>query len=177
MKNYESKQELIDTIKNSFDKYLSEFDNIPDNEKDKIIKGVDKSPSQNISYQLGWVNLLLEWEKNEKVGRQVITPKEGFKWNNLGALYQEFYQTYHPYSLKEKKALLAEKVNELVDWVKSLTDDELFLLNQRKWATTPAKWPVYKWIHINTVAPFTNFRVQIRKWKKLSSNSISTHLA
>ncbi|MCB6437728.1 ClbS/DfsB family four-helix bundle protein, partial [Erysipelatoclostridium ramosum] len=26
---------------------------------------------------------------------------------------------------------------------------------------------VYKWIHINTVAPFTNFRGKIRKWKRL----------
>ncbi|MER2002308.1 MAG: ClbS/DfsB family four-helix bundle protein, partial [Carnobacterium inhibens] len=27
----------------------------------------------------------------------------------------------------------------------------------------------WKWIHINTVAPFTNFRTKIRKWKKAIS--------
>ncbi|MFW1920069.1 ClbS/DfsB family four-helix bundle protein, partial [Acinetobacter baumannii] len=105
---------------------------------------VDKTPSQNISYQLGWVSLLLEWEKDEKEGQQVITPKKGFKWNNLGVLYQEFYQTYDQYSLDEKKELLSKKVSEVIDWVQSLAEDELFLPNQRKWATTPAKWPVYK---------------------------------
>ncbi|MDQ8934381.1 ClbS/DfsB family four-helix bundle protein [Acinetobacter rudis] len=167
MKNYESKQELIDAIRNSLSKYLLEFSDILEDEKNKIITGVDKTPSQNISYQLGWVSLLLEWEKDEKIGKEVITPKKGFKWNNLGLLYQEFYQTYCSYSLDEKKRLLSEKVNDVIDWIQSLTDDELFLPNQRKWATTAAKWPVYKWIHINTVAPFTNFRVQIRKWKKL----------
>ncbi|AQP77350.1 hypothetical protein B0X25_10755 [Listeria monocytogenes] len=26
---------------------------------------------------------------------------------------------------------------------------------------------MYKWIHINSVAPFTNFRTKIRKWKKI----------
>ena len=167
MKHYESKQELIDTIKSSFEKYISEYEHISEDERDKIVVGVDKSPSQNISYQLGWVNLLLEWERTERAGGNVITPKDGFKWNNLGALHKEFYQTYNQYSLDEKKVLLSEKVNEVIDWVQSLTDDELFLPNQRKWATTPARWPVYKWVHINTVAPFTNFRMQIRKWKKL----------
>lgn len=170
MKNYESKQELIEGIQHSFNKYLIEFNDIVEEDKDKIITGVDKSPSQNISYQLGWVNLILDWEKAEKAGKNVITPKDGFKWNNLGALYKEFYQTYDHISLDEKKALLSKKVNELIDWLRSLTDDEIFLPNQRNWATTPAKWPVYKWIHINTVAPFTNFRTQIRKWKKMNEN-------
>ncbi|WP_072873612.1 ClbS/DfsB family four-helix bundle protein [Hoylesella oralis] len=27
-------------------------------------------------------------------------------------------------------------------------------------------WEVYKFIHINTVAPFCMFRTKIRKWKK-----------
>ncbi|RZG88289.1 ClbS/DfsB family four-helix bundle protein [Acinetobacter sp. WCHAc060033] len=167
MKIYESKEELIDAIRNSFNKYLAEFSHVSEDDKNKIINGVDKTPSQNISYQLGWVNLLLKWEKDEKAGIQVITPKEGFKWNNLGALYQEFYQEYGQHSLDENTVLLSNKVDEVIDWVQSLTDDELFSINQRKWATTPAQWPVYKWIHINTVAPFTNFRTQIRKWKRL----------
>jgi hypothetical protein len=167
MKNYESKQELIDVIKKSFNKYLLEFNEVSEEEQHKVVLGVEKTPSQNISYQLGWVSLLLKWEQDEKAGLQVITPKEGFKWNNLGQLYQEFYRTYDCYSLDDKKSLLSKKVDEVIDWVQELTDDELFLSNKRKWATTPAKWPIYKWIHINTVAPFTNFRTQIRKWKKL----------
>ncbi|MFZ3195383.1 MAG: ClbS/DfsB family four-helix bundle protein, partial [Bacillus mycoides] len=42
-----------------------------------------------------------------------------------------------------------------------------FQSEQRKWATTKAMWPVWKWVHINTVAPFMNFRTKIRKWKKI----------
>ena len=50
--------------------------------------------------------------------------------------------------------------------IDSLSEDELFLPQQRAWATTKAQWPLWKWIHINSVAPFTSFRTQIRKWKK-----------
>ena len=47
---------------------------------------------------------------------------------------------------------------------------ELFEPHMRKWAdeaTKTAVWEVYKFIYINTVAPFGTFRTKIRKWKKM----------
>lgn len=35
-------------------------------------------------------------------------------------------------------------------------------------ATKTAVWEVYKFIHVNTVAPFGTFRTKIRKWKRLA---------
>lgn len=52
-----------------------------------------------------------------------------------------------------------------------LSDEELFLPHMRKWAdeaTKTAVWEVYKFIHVNTVAPFGTFRTKIRKWKKIA---------
>ena len=174
MKTYQYKQELIVAINNSLNQYLTEFEEISEDLKDHKVATVDKTPAQNLSYQLGWVNLLLEWESKELAGFPVSMPKEGYKWNNLASLYQNFYQTHAQHSLKENTQLLSKQVKEVTDWIENLTDEELFEINQRKWATTPANWPLYKWIHINTVAPFTNFRVQIRKWKKLSINTEPT---
>lgn len=98
----------------------------------------------------------------------VITPAPGYKWNQLGSLYQEFYQKYGQYSLKEQRNMLRGLTNDLYRWIETLSEEEFFQPQMRKWATTKAMWPVWKWIHINTVAPFTNFRTQIRKWKKLA---------
>lgn len=69
--------------------------------------------------------------------------------------------------MKELQNELRKKVVELEIWLNTLTDEELFEPCQRKWATTSAKWPIWKWVHINSVAPFTNFRTKIRKWKKI----------
>lgn len=57
-------------------------------------------------------------------------------------------------------------MHEIIEWIENLDNKILFEPEQRKWAITPAKWPVWKWIHMNTVAPFKNFRAQLRKWKK-----------
>nr|WP_280634492.1 ClbS/DfsB family four-helix bundle protein [Clostridium aminobutyricum] len=56
---------------------------------------------------------------------------------------------------------------EFTNWVNSFSADELFKQDMRKWASsTPSKWPIWKWVHINTIAPFKSFRSKIRKWKK-----------
>ena len=48
----------------------------------------------------------------------------------------------------------------------SMSEEELFQPHRRRWAddaTKTAVWEVYKFIHVNTVAPFGT---KIRKWKK-----------
>ncbi|MCB5953840.1 ClbS/DfsB family four-helix bundle protein [Enterococcus sp. CWB-B31] len=166
MKEYTNKKELISAIKSKYELYIREFADIPETKKNLRIDEADRTPSENLSYQLGWINLLLDWERREKQGKTVQTPAEGYKWNELGGLYQSFYEKYGQMTLLEQQEALLNGVEELCRWIDSLSDIELFEPEQRGWATTKAKWPLYKWIHINTVAPFTSFRTKIRKWKK-----------
>lgn len=69
MKGYRDKTELIEEIKKRFLLYNKEFDDIKEKEKDWLKVGVDKTPAQNISYQIGWTQLLLQWEADEKKGK------------------------------------------------------------------------------------------------------------
>lgn len=167
MRVYTNKEELITEIKQCSQKYIAEFEKIPEDLRNRRTDEVDKTPSENLSYQLGWLSLLLGWKEEEKAGIEVQTLAEGYKWYNLGGLYQSFYDTYREETLDEQMQQLNKKVMDLCLWIETLTDKELFEPEQRKWATTKAKWPLYKWVHINSVAPFTNFRTKIRKWKKI----------
>ena len=168
MKTYQDKAELIQAIQNKYQKYITEFAEIPESMKDIHFETIDRSPSENLSYQLGWINLLLKWERLEQRGIEVITPAIGHKWNQLGKLYLNFYQQYGNLTLDEQGQQLTLAVNQLCAWLNGLPEATIFKPQQRKWATTQAQWPIYKWVHINTVAPFSNFRTKIRKWKKLS---------
>lgn len=169
MRSYDNKEELKNEIKKTFEKYVLEFDDIPEGLKDKRIEEVDRTPAENLAYQVGWTTLLLKWEEDEKKGIEVKTPSDKFKWNELGALYQWFTDTYAQKSLKELKVILRKNVEEICSLIDELTEDELFKPHMRKWAddaTKIATWEVYKFIHVNTVAPFGTFRTKIRKWKK-----------
>ena len=168
MQQYADKETFINEIKKTAGLFIKEFDDVSEADKDLFIEGVDRTPQQILSYHLGWMGLLRGWESDELEGKQVITPDPGYKWNELGKLYQSFYDKYSDYSLENLKEMYINAVNDLVLWIKDFDDDELFNAGGRKWAqSTPANWPVWKWVHINTVAPFKSFRSKIRKWKKL----------
>ena len=169
MRTYESKEALKSEIKITFEKYISEFDNIPEELKDKRVEEVDRTPAENLAYQVGWTSLVLKWEEDEKNGLDVKTPSDQFKWNQLGDLYQWFTDTYAHKSLKELIEQLSQNIEDIYIMIDELTDEELFKPHMRKWAdgaTKTAIWEVYKFIHVNTVAPFGTFRTKIRKWKK-----------
>ncbi|MDY6073739.1 MAG: ClbS/DfsB family four-helix bundle protein [Eubacteriales bacterium] len=171
MRTYNSKEELKAEIKTAFEKYISEFDNIPKALKDTRVNDVDRTPAENLAYQLGWTTLVLKWENDERNGLPVQTPSDKFKWNQLGELYQWFTDTYAHLSLEELKYRLTSNVSSIYDMIDSLSEDELFKPHMRKWAdeaTKTATWEVYKFIHVNTVAPFGTFRTKLRKWKRMA---------
>lgn len=123
-----------------------------------------------LAYQLGWMELLLGWERDEQAGIKVVTPAPGYKWNNLGGLYESFYKRWEQVETQELIDRFKVLLDEVIYLVNTLSVTELFASGQRAWASsTPSAWPVWKWIHINTVAPFTTFRTKIRKWKKLTA--------
>lgn len=90
MRAYKSKEELKTEINKTFEKYILEFDSIPEALKDKRVDEVDRTPAENLAYQVGWTTLVLKWEEDERKGLQVKTPSDEFKWNQLGELYQWF---------------------------------------------------------------------------------------
>lgn len=169
MRTYQNKEELKAEIAKSFEKYISEFDGIPEDLKDKRVEEAAWTPAENLAYQVGWTTLVLKWEEDEKNGLPVHTPSDTFKWNQLGGLYQWFTDTYAHLSLKELKDRLRKNIDAIYAMIDSLSEEELFKPHMRKWAdeaTKTAVWEVYKFIHVNTVAPFGTFRTKIRKWKK-----------
>lgn len=170
MKTYNSKEELKEEIKKTYTKFIGEFDNIPEDMKDVRAEDVDRTPAENLAYQVGWTTLLIKWENDERNGLEVKTPSDQFKWNQLGALYQWFTDSYAMMSIHELRRILDTNIQGIYEMIDSMSYDDIFAPHKRKWAdgaTKSAVWEVYKFIHINTVAPFGTFRTKIRKWKKL----------
>ena len=60
MRVYENKEELKTEINRTFEKYIAEFQDIPENLKDKRINEVDRTPAENLAYQVGWITLILK---------------------------------------------------------------------------------------------------------------------
>lgn len=171
MSNYASKADLIAAIKTAADKFIAEFIEIDEADKDLRLVAVDRTPAEMIAYQLGWLQLIQSWDQAELQGQPLIMPAPGIKWNQLGTLYTSFYEQHHTKTLAILRAEFVASVAQITHWLQTFSEAELFEPGGRNWAaSTPANWPVQKWVHINTVAPFTSFRTKIRKWKRLKAN-------
>jgi len=167
VKDYASGEELIAEIRKRAELFIAEFDDVPASELHTLKDGVDRTPAQMLAYQLGWMDLLLGWERDEQAGREVVTPAPGYRWNRLGDLYSAFYEQWRDASLPRLQEAFRNRGDDVVALVASLSREELFTSGQRAWASsTPSAWPVATWVHINTVAPFTSFRTRIRAWKR-----------
>ena len=133
LRTYKDKEELKAEISKGFEKYIAEFDSIPEALKDIRVAEVDRTPAENLAYQIGWTTLLLKWENDEKRGVEVKTPSELFRWNQLGDLYQWFTDTYSHSSLVELKDQLKGNVTSIQTMIDSMSEEELFQPHMRKW--------------------------------------------
>ncbi|WP_066913857.1 ClbS/DfsB family four-helix bundle protein [Streptococcus sp. DD12] len=170
MPRYSSRQELVQEMSKRARLFIGEFEEIAEQDKDTLLADVDRSPAQMIAYQLGWMKLIQQWEWDEQAGLTVVTPHPDYKWNQLGLLYQSFYETYQDWTLLALMAEFEQQVDHMIALTLSFSEEDFQQSGSRKWAgSTPANWPVWKWLHINTVAPFKSFRTKIRKWKKIKN--------
>ncbi|MGC3144905.1 ClbS/DfsB family four-helix bundle protein, partial [Enterococcus faecalis] len=77
MRTYDSPVAVIEAIQIASQKYLAEYAENQETLKDHRIETVAKTPTENLAYQLGWLNLLLTWDEQEQRGLTVQTPAEG----------------------------------------------------------------------------------------------------
>ncbi|NGZ77992.1 ClbS/DfsB family four-helix bundle protein [Saccharibacillus alkalitolerans] len=163
---YASKQELKDAIHAAYLKLDAEFDGIAEADRDLRLPDADRTPAEILAYQLGWLALVQGWDAEEAAGGTPEMPAPGYKWNRLGEMYEDFYRQHEAYSLTELRAMLAAAEAKWLDWIEGLSEEELFVQGARRWTGDKPNWPMARWIHINSAAPFGTFRGKIRKWKK-----------
>ncbi len=159
-----TKEALLEDLAQAFSKLDAELDAVqPEAERLRDLEG-GVSCCDVMAYQIGWGRLLLEWERVEAAGGEPEMPAAGYKWNQLGALAESFYQAYEESPLSEVRAVFREVFSHLEEWICALPEDELFDLGARRWAGD--KWPLVKWIQVNTIAPYQSARAKIRRWKR-----------
>lgn len=162
-----SKGEFLTRFHKAADGLLAELAAVSDERWHEPVLEDGRSPADLLAYQLGWGRLLLTWEAEEMAGRQPVMPAPGFKWNQLGALAQHFYQAAAGTSRPALVAQFASLRQSLEAWLQGMDETLLLEPGQRRWAGD--KWPLAKWIQVNTVAPYNAARTKLRRWAKTAA--------
>ena len=117
-----------------------------------------------LAYQIGWGRRLLAWEEAERAGETPEMPAPGFGWKELGELARSFHREHRRRSLAWLRAEFTRTVEAIERFIESVDDAELFEPGARAWAGE--RWPLVKWIQVNTIAPYGSARTKIRRWKR-----------
>jgi hypothetical protein len=158
------------TVKTA-EKFIVEFTAIDAADKDVRFSEKEKTPYEMLVYQIGWMDLLKSWDDTERAGQAVITPSPDIKWNRLGDLVATFYVKYRDTEWEElKKCSSRECSQPLRGWSHFRSMSYLKSISAVGHRIR-LRESVWKWIHINTVAPFTNFRFKTRKRKSQQASA------
>jgi len=155
------KSELSKNIKTEYDRLI------------KIIKEVSKTNNYNeinirnlIAYQIGWGTLLLGWYTTGLKGEMPEMPGDGFaKWD-YKKIAEHFYKKYHLKSLDDQLKAFSVTVKKIITFVeKEDANGNLYKIGAWKWCTLKSgkKWPLSKWVQVNTVAPYKKAQSLIKK--------------
>jgi len=160
-----NKRELINAIVSNYSKLKKEFENIPPSlsvivELEGHAKGTKMSINNLLAYLVGWGQLVLKWQDKKQHGVAVTFPEEGYKWNELGLLAQQFYKDYELDDFETLQEKLDQTVQRILKLIEKTTGKELY---EMPWYE---KYTMGRMIQLNTASPYKNARIRIRKWKK-----------
>lgn len=158
--NDKYKSILAENIQKEYNKLVITYFKVPETDRSlKNINGTGGVVSANdiIAYQIGWGKLVSQWYKEGIQNKQPIMPGDGFTTWDYNGLAKHFYDKYkYNESIK-----YIEQFREVVKDILNIVENEYQNGNLDKigvwsWCTLKSgkKWPLSKWIQINTVAPF-----------------------
>lgn len=164
-----SKQELLEALENSYSTLRSELLSIPAELSRKKHLPENQNPCDLLAYQIGWGRLLVGWYESGVKGEMPELPAKGFKWNQLGILANHFYAQHATNTYDELLNQFDKVYHEVHRLIKSASEKELYGLEVYAW--TGHKWPLGRWINVNTSSPYKSALAKLRRWKKNSGSS------
>lgn len=72
MQEYTNKEDLIHSINKAADQFIQEFEDVTQVDIDMRFEEVDRTPREMIAYQLGWMELIRSWDRDELSGNGFI---------------------------------------------------------------------------------------------------------
>ena len=107
-----------------------------------------------------WTERVIDWVEAGKRGETPITPAPGYRWNETPRLNNDVVAENRHRSYRSVRARLERGYRRVVDTIASLDDSELLEAGVFPWA---GKYPISRWISINTTRQYLTARTYIRR--------------
>jgi hypothetical protein len=154
-----TRQELIDLVDDSSTKLLRTLEDAGPGAAD--LPCVDAwSVKDLLAVRVWWTEQVLEWIEAGRRGEALDLPAAGYAWNETPRLNADVVKASRRESFRSIRRRLECGIEDVRATIDALDDRELLEIGVFEWA---GKWPIARWISINTARQYTTARSHIRK--------------
>lgn len=151
--------ELVDYVRSTYKKLEAELDtagarvgNTPCVD-DWTIKDL-------LAVRAWWTESVIDWVEAGRRGERPVTPAPGYRWKETPRLNSDVVRKSQRESYRSVRRRLRKGFERVIATIDSLDDHELLDTDAFSWA---GKYPVCRWISINTARQYTTARTYIRR--------------
>lgn len=132
-----NKEELLELSQKNYDKLLAFVSKLPDLKKTNFPEGtLNRNVRDVFAHLFHWHHLFIGWRKEGEEGNKPNIPAKGYTWKTTPELNRLINEKYQALSLKDAQDKLSESHLEIMNLIKSLSNEELFTKKHYKWTGT-----------------------------------------
>lgn len=107
-----------------------------------------------------WTESVVDWVESGRRGEAPITPAAGYRWQETPRLNADLVRAARKQSYRKIRSRLERGVERVLATIDALDDEELLGTGAFEWA---GRWPISRWLSINTARQYTTARTFIRR--------------
>ncbi len=154
-----TRQALNELVTSTFEKLAAELDGAGPEVGDLPCVD-DWTVKDLLAVRAWWTESVVEWIQDGRRGESPTTPAQGYGWNETPRLNAHIVSRAGKESYAAVRIRLREGFENVLALIASLDDRELLTPEAFAWA---GKWPVSRWISINTARQYVTARTFIRR--------------
>ena len=120
----------------------------------------DWSIKDLLAVRAWWTENVIDWLEAGRRGETPITPAEGYRWSETPRLNAHVARVARRESYRSVRARLERGFGRVMRTIDALDDKELLEVGVFQWA---GRYPVSRWISMNTARQYTTARTFIRR--------------
>jgi hypothetical protein len=154
-----SRAEVSDLVRVSFEKLRVELDR-GGRELGNLPCVDDWTVKDLLAVRAWWTDHVVLWVRAGQRGECPTTPAPSYGWNETPRLNADIVRRARRRSFRSIRAQLERGAARVLSTIDGLDDAELLHVGVFEWA---GKWPVSRWISVNTARQYVTARAFIRR--------------
>lgn len=154
-----TRSELTDLTRSTFDKLMTELDDGGPRLGSRPCVD-DWTVKDLLAVRAWWTEHVVDWIEAGKRGERPVTPAAGYRWNETPRLNADVVKATRHESYKSIRKRLELGFERVMSTIDVLDDTELLEVGVFPWA---GKYPISRWISLNTARQYTTARTFIRR--------------